>query len=94
MAIRRRRFRARTPSGFFRFESGHGRVVSGFGHGDYVRLRDEFGNVWQGSAETQDEDTIRYRFRDSEGNMISGVSDRLGVILRDKHGNTWRGYVW
>ena len=62
--------------------------------GQVVRLRDEFGNVWQGSGEVQDDDTIRYRFRNAQGKMISGMSDNNGILLRDEKGQTWRGYVY
>ena len=65
----------------------------GLGEGDFVRLRDEFGKVWNGSAERQDDKTIRFRFRDSDGNVISGISDSYGIVLRDDIGNTWRGFL-
>ena len=94
MVHRRRRLRARAPGGFFRFESLYHRVVSGFGDGEYIRLRDEYGNIWRGSVEVDDDDTIRYRFRDSDGRLISGVSDRHGILLRDERGHSWRGYVY
>ena len=58
-----------------------------------MRLRDEYGNVWRGSAEVQDDRTVRFRFRDSYGNTISGISDGGGILLRDDQGNTWRGIV-
>ena len=44
--------------------------------------------VWNGSAERQDDNIIRYRFRDSHGNSISGISDSFGIVLRDEKGNT------
>jgi len=93
MIYRRRRLRSRVPGGFYRFENRLQRSVSGFGDGDFIRLRDEFGNVWRGQAESQGDHTVRYRFRDSEGNVISGISDHFGILLRDEHGNIWRGYV-
>jgi hypothetical protein len=94
MLYRRRRARlSRVPGGFYRIENGH-RSVSGFGDGEYVRLRDENGAIWRGTAEPQGDDTVRYRFRDSNGNVISGISDRFGILLRDEHGNTWRGFVY
>ena len=65
----------------------------GSGYGDFIRLRDEFGNIWRGSAERQADDTVMYRFRDSNGKTISGMSDSWGVILRDEKGNVWRGFV-
>jgi hypothetical protein len=92
MIHRRRRSRLSMPSGFFRFESKT-QTVSGYGDGDFVRLRDEFGNEWRGQAERQADDTIRFRFRDAEGNVICGISDAYGVVLRDEHGNTWRGFI-
>ena len=94
MMIRRRRLRPRTPSGHYYFETVHRKVITGFGDSDYVRLRDEFGNVWQGSAEMQDDESVRYRFKDSLGKMISGISDSNGIVLRDDKGHTWRGYVY
>ena len=81
------------PSGFLRFESGKDRKqVYGPSDGDFIHLRDEFGNEWRGVAEREADDTIRYRFRDSQGNYISGISDGYGVTLRDQKGRTWRGF--
>jgi hypothetical protein len=91
--IRKRR-RSGVSGGFYRFESMRTRTtISGSGYGEFIRLRDEFGNVWRGEAERQDDDTIRYRFRDSNGKTISGMSDTFGVVLRDEKGNVWRGFV-
>ncbi|MBI3684694.1 MAG: hypothetical protein HY235_30355 [Acidobacteria bacterium] len=92
--IYRRRKRAASIGGFYRFESLKSRgAMYGSGYGEFIRLRDEFGNIWRGEAEKQSDDTIRYRFRDSNGRAISGISDSYGVILRDEKGNTWRGFV-
>ena len=93
MIYRRRRQRSSVRSGFYHFENGPQQAVSGFGDSDYIRLRDEFGNVWQGHGEKLADNTVRYSFRDSYGNTISGISDRSGIVLRDEHGNTWRGFV-
>ena len=94
MIYRRRRSRTSAPGGFYRFENSRTRsTVFGYGEGDFVRLRDEYGNVWNGTAECQGDTAIRYRFRDSEGNYITGVCDGYGVILRDQKGNTWRGIL-
>jgi hypothetical protein len=92
MIYRKRRSRS-APSGFFQFQSVHNRTVSGHGDGDFIRLRDEFGNEWFGTGERQDDDLIRYRFRDTEGRHISGISDGYGIVLRDEKGNTWRGFI-
>lgn len=93
MIYQHRRRRSRVRSGFYRFENQKRETVFGFGDGDFVRLRDEYGTVWQGHAEDQGDNTIRFLFRDSDGNRISGMSDDYGIILRDELGNTWRGYV-
>lgn len=93
MIYKRRKTGAQT-GGFYRFESLKTRsFMYGSGYGDFIRLRDEFGNVWRGEAEKQADDTVRYRFRDSQGRSISGISDSFGVILRDDKGNTWRGFI-
>lgn len=65
----------------------------GFGEGDFIRLRDEYGNVWNGMAEEQGDNIVRYRFRDAAGKSITGISDSFGIVLRDDKGNTWRGFV-
>jgi hypothetical protein len=65
----------------------------GYGEGDFVRLRDEFGNVWNGVAEPQGDNVVRFRFRDEKGKSITGISDSFGIVLRDEKGNTWRGFV-
>jgi hypothetical protein len=92
MIYRRRRATSEAPGGFFQFQNAHKQTVYGFGHGDYIRLRDEYGNMWRGTAEREDE-SVRYRFRDDRGRAITGVSDSYGVLLRDERGNTWRGFV-
>jgi hypothetical protein len=93
MIYRRNQVRKISPGGFLRFQSVHNQSVYGFGDGDYIRLRDEFGQVWRGCAEREQDNTIRYRFRDEKGKSISGISDSYGIILRDEKGNSWRGFV-
>jgi len=95
MIYRKRSLHSTSPGGFFRFQNDKKSSVYGFGYGDYIRLRDEFGNVWRGTAEFEGSDhgTVRYRFRDEKGRVITGISDSYGVILRDEKGNTWRGFV-
>jgi hypothetical protein len=85
--------RKSAPGGFHRFQNSSNQCVYGFGDGEYIRLRDEFGQIWRGSAEREQDNTIRYRFRDEKGNTISGMSDSYGIILRDEKGNSWRGTV-
>jgi hypothetical protein len=93
MIYRKRQLHTAQPGGFHRFQNVNKNTVYGFGAGDYIRLRDEFGNIWRGSAEKDCDNVIRYRFRDEKGRSISGMADSYGVILRDDRGNTWRGFV-
>jgi hypothetical protein len=91
--FKKQRTHAKMAGGFFSFEEeGTSTKLYGFGHGDHIRLRDEHGNVWRGSAERTDE-TVRYTFRDPNGRTITGVSDSSGIILRDGKGKTWRGFI-
>jgi len=90
---RRRRRRSGIRSGFYRFQNDQQRHIFGYGDGDYVRLRDEYGNVWQGQAEDLGDNTVRFMFRDPEGKRVSGISDENGVILRDEAGHSWRGFI-
>jgi hypothetical protein len=92
--FKRRRTHSKMPGGFFSFEEeGANTRLYGFGHGDHLRLRDEFGNVWRGTAEKVSEESVRYTFRDANGRTITGVSDSFGLVLRDGRGKTWRGFI-
>lgn len=93
MIYRKTQIHSTAPGGFHRFQNAQKQSVYGFGEGDYIRLRDEYGNMWRGSAERDADNCIRYRFRDDKGSSISGISDNYGIILRDDKGNTWRGFV-
>lgn len=85
---------SRQPGGYIRFRGSDGSTVHGHGEGEYIRLRDEYGGTWVGSATRDpDSDIVRYRFRDDKGQEISGVSDAHGVVLRDEKGSTWRGFI-
>jgi hypothetical protein len=92
--FKRRRIHSKMPGGFFNFEEeGTKTRLYGFGHGDHLRIRDEFGNIWRGTAEKVSEESVRYTFRDANGRTITGVSDSFGVVLRDGRGKTWRGFI-
>ena len=89
-----KRRQGKSPGGFYQLEStAEPRRLTGFGDGEFVRLRDENGEVWHGSADVQTEDMIRYQFRNAKGKSISGLADSNGILLRDERGNTWRGFV-
>jgi hypothetical protein len=92
--FKRKRVHSKIPGGFLSFEEESTSTrLYGFGHGDHLRLRDEFGNIWQGSAERNADDSVRYTFRDPNGHTITGVTDSFGIVLRDGKGKTWRGFV-
>jgi hypothetical protein len=92
--FKRRRVHSKMPGGFFNFEEeGTNTHLYGFGHGDHLRLRDEYGNIWRGTAEKVSEESVRYTFRDANGRTITGVSDSFGVVLRDGRGRTFRGFI-
>ncbi len=94
MAYTRQRRRSSQPGGFFHLEEEKTKTrVSGYGHGDHIRLRDEYGNIWRGTAERGDDNLVVYRFRDSEGRNLTGISDSVVITLRDEKGNTWKGFV-
>lgn len=93
MIYRRRHATSSAPGGFLRFQNAQRTTVYGHGEGDYIRLRDEYGNLWRGTATREDDNTTRYRFRDQHGITISGTSDSYGIVLRDERGRTWRGFV-
>src|ERR1700724_3826031 len=93
MAITKNKHR-REPGGYFNLQEEKTKTrVSGYGHGDFIKLKDEYGNVWLGSAETVADNSIVYRFRDGTGQTLTGISSGLVVTLRDEKGNTWRGAV-
>jgi hypothetical protein len=82
------------PGGYFHLEEEKTKTrVSGYGHGDHIKLRDEYGNIWRGSAERNEDNSVAYRFRDERGRMMTGVSSNLVVTLRDERGNTWKGFI-
>ena len=94
MVFRKKRLLERTPGGHFCFEEERTKArLNGFGHGEYIQLRDEAGHVWKGSAQKGDDDTVRYTFRDEKGRRLAGVADKFGITLRDDKGKTWRGIV-
>src|SRR5437667_3093611 len=94
MIFRKQRKRPRTTGGFFHLEEEKTKTrVFGHGQGDHIKLKDEYGNIWHGSAERTPDNAVVYRFRDSRGRTLTGVSDNLVVTLRDEKGRTWKGFV-
>ena len=94
MIYQRKRVHTKLAGGFFNFEEEPSKPrLYGYGYGDHIRLRDEYGNVWRGSAERASDDSVRYTFRDANGRTITGVSDSFGIILRDHRGKTWKGFI-
>jgi hypothetical protein len=94
MIYKRNRVHSRGVGGFFNFEEELTKTrVHGFGYEDYIRLRDDCGQTWRGTAEEAADGSFRYTFRNSNGKVISGMADGLGIILRDEKGRAWRGFI-
>ena len=94
MPVRSRRTRERIPGGFFHLEEERTKTrVSGYGYGDHIRLKDEYGNEWLGSAYKADDGSVIYRFRDRKGRSLTGISDSFVLTLRDEKGSTWKGFI-
>ena len=88
------RKRKRVPGGFFHLEEEKTRTrVTGYGHGDHIKLKDEYGNIWRGTAVRNLDSSVTYRFTAAGGRSLSGVSSDATVTLRDEHGNIWKGFV-
>lgn len=82
------------PGGFFHLEEEKTRTrVAGYGYGDNIKLKDDYGNIWQGRAERMENATVIYRFRDGKGRTLTGVSDSTAVTLLDEKGCTWKGFI-
>jgi hypothetical protein len=94
MIYGRQRKLTHLPGGYFHLEEERTKTrVSGYGHGDHIKLKDEYGNVWRGSATRNSDNSVAYRFRDGKGHTLTGVSDNVVVTLRDEKGNTWKGVI-
>jgi len=94
MIYAKTRKRQQLPGGFFHLEEEKSKTrVFGYGHGDHIKLKDEYGNIWMGSAIRNPDNSIVYRFRNAAGKTLSGVSDNLLVTLRDEKGNIWKGFI-
>ena len=82
------------PGGFFHLENEKTKTrAHGYGYGDLIKLSDEYGNTWRGSAERRDDDDVYFHFKSSNGRTLTGVSSSFVVILRDDHGETWKGFI-
>lgn len=86
--------RTTEPGGFFHLEEESTKTrISGYGFGPNIKLTDEYGNVWVGSAERMNDNSVSYRFRNQNGRTISGISENAAVTLRDDKGGSWKGFV-
>jgi hypothetical protein len=94
MLYKRRRANSAEPGGYFHLESqpSH-RKVFGYGDGGQIKLQDQSGVEWRGSAERGDDQSVYYRFRNSEGAVISGMGHGNQIMLRDSKGRVWKGFV-
>lgn len=94
MIFSRQHEKNRQVGGFFHLQEEKTKTrVSGYGQGDHIKLKDEYGNLWFGSALREPDGSIVYRFRDEHGKSLTGISYGETVTLRDQRGNTWKGFV-
>lgn len=94
MIFTRQRKTGSLPGGYFHLEEEKSKTrVAGFGHGDHIRLKDEYGNVWIGSAVRNPDNSVVYRFRSGKGKSLTGIAEGEAVTLRDERGSTWKGFV-
>ena len=94
MIYRKKAKHSTLPGGHFHLENEKTKTrANGFGYGDYIKLKDEYGNVWRGTAERRDEDGVYYHFRSSNGRTLTGLSSNFVVTLRDEKGETWKGFI-
>jgi len=94
MIFGRKRAKNQQPGGYFHLQEEKTKTrVSGYGQGDHIKLKDEYGNVWLGSALRNPDDSIVYRFRNEHGKSLTGVSSGEAVNLRDELGSTWKGFI-
>lgn len=66
--------------------------LRGSGDETFVRLRDEHGNVWAGTAERGPDNLVYYHLRDTTGRPMSGVATSYTRVFRQGK-NTWKGIV-
>lgn len=92
--IFRRRFRRglRRGTDFYLEEEQTRRRAVGFGLDDYIRIKDERGNIWTGMIEPGVDSQTRYYLTDGGGNRLSGITNGSSLIFRDGSGRTWKGY--
>jgi hypothetical protein len=94
MIYAKHRRKSQIPGGFFHLEEEKTKTrVFGYGHGDSIKLKDEYGNIWRGSATRNQDNLVEYRFRDPKGHSLCGISSDAVVTLRDERGRTWKGFV-
>ena len=94
MIYSKQRKRTIMPGGYFHLQEESTKArVSGYGYGDNIKLKDEYGNVWRGSAVRNPDNSVVYSFRNSNGQALSGVSEGSVVTLRDEKGRTWKGVI-
>ena len=67
--------------------------LRGYGDDTFVRLKDDHGNVWTGTAERGADNLVYYHLRDSRGRPISGVATNYTRVFRDDRNTTWKGFV-
>jgi hypothetical protein len=90
---RKKRYGARCRSDFHLQEEGSHLKASGSGFDEFVRVKDDTGNVWTGIIEQTEQDVARYYLSDLNGRRITGLVSNKSMVFRDDQGRTWRGFM-
>jgi hypothetical protein len=67
--------------------------VSGYGSGEFVCLKDEYGNTWAGTAYKGEDERTYYHLTDPSGKRMTGVSNEVAVTFRDDLGRNFKGLL-
>ena len=94
MLYQRRRRYSTTLTSYLHLEQEHTKAkIAGHGWDNYMRLKDEHGNVWTGAVEKGPDDRMRCRLKDQSGRNLTGMSDAGTWTFRDDEGNVWKGFA-
>lgn len=86
--------RSRLPGGFLHVQEEQSKLrIYGYGFGEHIKLKDDSGKIWRGSATRQQDNSVEYRFRDEHGKSLTGVSHDKMITLRDDEGKIWKGFI-
>ncbi len=65
--------------------------VSGYGNGDFVSLKDEFGTTWAGFSYRGEDNRTYYHVTNPDGKRMTGVANDSSISFRDDSGRLFKG---